>query len=223
MRIWDLFAGLDRAYGTYQVTDAEGKKLSGQARTVQQPLTRDVWELHLSGERSLGVIPIRDDNTVAFAAIDIDTYPLDLVALEAQIAELGLPLVVVRSKSGGAHLYLFIEEGIAAQVPAALIVMRISCAQTASTTNAAFSLCLSFCLFMLSILFQPVCIAHSLCAFLQLTVRTLTACAVHCACSRCRIHLCTHGGCRSKVPTPIGTRSQPALRNIDCEPSWNRC
>ena len=116
-----------------------------------------------------------------------------------------------------------IEEGIAAQVPAALIVMRISCAQTASTTNAAFSLCLSFCLFMLSILFQPVCIAHSLCAFLQLTVRTLTACAVHCACSRCRIHLCTHGGCRSKVPTPIGTRSQPALRNIDCEPSWNRC
>jgi len=109
MEIQDLFNGLDRAYGTYIVTEKEGEKLAGQARTLQQKVTDDIWELHLSGERSLGVIPIRDDWTCMFAAIDIDTYPLDHKELEEKIKMLGLPLVVCRSKSGGAHLYLFIR------------------------------------------------------------------------------------------------------------------
>lgn len=109
MKIWELFEGLDRAYGTYQITDKEGEKLSGKGRTMQSPVTQDIWELHLSGERSIGIIPIRDDNTVVFAAIDIDTYPLDHAELEANVKSLGLPLMVCRSKSGGAHLYLFIK------------------------------------------------------------------------------------------------------------------
>ena len=109
MKIWELFAGLDRAYGTYQVTEKDGEKLSGKGKTVQTPVTKDIWDLHLSGERSLGIVPIRDDNTVVFAAIDIDTYPLDHKELEAHIKSLNLPLVVVRSKSGGAHLYLFVK------------------------------------------------------------------------------------------------------------------
>ena len=94
MKIWELFAGLDRAYGTYQVTEKDGEKLAGKGRTLQLPVTPDIWELHLSGERSLGIIPIRDDNTCQFAAIDIDTYPLDHDELEAKIESLGLPLVV---------------------------------------------------------------------------------------------------------------------------------
>lgn len=109
VKIWELFNGLDRAYGTYVVMDKEGKKLSGQARTLQQPVTQDVWDLHLSGERSLGVIPIRDDNTCVFAAIDIDTYPLEHEDIEEKIESLKLPLIITRSKSGGAHLYLFIK------------------------------------------------------------------------------------------------------------------
>jgi len=109
MKIWELFDGLDRAYGTYQVTEKDGEKLAGKGKTVQQPVTRDIWDLHLSGERSLGIVPIRDDNTVAFASIDIDTYPLDHKELEANIKSLNLPLVVVRSKSGGAHLHLFVK------------------------------------------------------------------------------------------------------------------
>jgi len=109
MKIWELFAGLDRAYGTYQVTEKESEKLAGKGRTMQSAVTEDIWGLHLSGERSIGIIPIRDDNTVCFAAIDIDTYPLDHAELEAAIKALGLPLMVCRSKSGGAHLYLFIK------------------------------------------------------------------------------------------------------------------
>jgi hypothetical protein len=109
MKIWELFDGLDRAFGTYLVTERDGEKLAGQARTLQQPVNQDIWDLHLTGERSLGVIPIRDDSTCVFAAIDIDTYPLDHGGLEADIEAMGLPLVVCRSKSGGAHLYLFIK------------------------------------------------------------------------------------------------------------------
>jgi hypothetical protein len=109
MKIWELFQGLDRAYGTYQVTEKAGEKLAGKGKTVQQPVTQDIWDLHLSGERNIGIVPIRDDNTCVFAAIDIDKYPLDHKELEARIKAMGLPLVVCRSKSGGAHLYLFIK------------------------------------------------------------------------------------------------------------------
>ena len=109
MKIWELFNGLDRAYRTYQVTEKDGEKLAAQGKTVQHPLTKDIWDLHLSGERSIGIVPIRDDNTVAFAAIDVDIYPLDHAELEANIKALGLPLMLCRSKSGGAHLYLFIK------------------------------------------------------------------------------------------------------------------
>jgi len=109
MKIWELFSGLDRAYGTYQVQELDGSKFTGSARTFQQPVTQDIWDLHLSGERSLGIIPIRDNNTCVFAAIDIDTYPLDHNVIESKIKDLGLPLLVCRSKSGGAHLYLFIK------------------------------------------------------------------------------------------------------------------
>jgi hypothetical protein len=107
--IWEIFDGLPRAYGTYQVTEIDGQKLSGTARTVQAKVTEDIWELHLNGERSLGIVPIRDDNTVVFASIDIDTYPLDLEALDIKIEQLSLPLMLCRSKSGGAHLHLFIK------------------------------------------------------------------------------------------------------------------
>ena len=61
-----------------------------------------------------------------------------------------------------------IEEGTAVQVRTALIVMRISCAQTRSATNAAFSLCLLSLLVTLPVhvahLLQHVHCAHSLCA-----------------------------------------------------------
>ena len=109
MKIWELFDGLDRAYGTYQITEKDGEKLIGEGITLHQKPTQDIWDLHLSGERSLGIIPIRDDDTVCFAAIDVDIYPLDHKELEANVKALNLPLVVCRSKSGGAHLYLFIK------------------------------------------------------------------------------------------------------------------
>lgn len=114
-----LFAGLERAHGIYVVkkkTASKQNKIEGTARTVLEPVTVELWKAHLEGKTGLGIIPIREDNTCYFGAIDIDTYPLDLVKLETSIKILKLPLMVGRTKSGGAHLYLFMSEPVTAKL-----------------------------------------------------------------------------------------------------------
>ena len=113
----DIFKGLEVAYGTYKIesnnTD-EGKK-SGKAVVIRKPPTDELWDKHLQGvEPSLGIIPIRSDNSCVWGCIDIDQYPLDHSALVKKIKQLDLPLVVCRSKSGGAHCFLFVKEPIPA-------------------------------------------------------------------------------------------------------------
>jgi hypothetical protein len=71
------------------------------------------FEAHLSGKMGVGVVPICDDDTCLWAAIDLDNdsdedLPIDEIA--DRIAELKIPLVACRSKSGGVHCYLFLEK-----------------------------------------------------------------------------------------------------------------
>ncbi len=116
-RFQALFEGLHRAHGQYRINDASlgDKKISGRALTVLEPLTLDRWEDHLNGKLGVGSIPIRDDATCSWGAIDIDTYPLDIPALEAKLKDMNLPLVPCRTKSGGAHLYLFVNTPVSAE------------------------------------------------------------------------------------------------------------
>ena len=120
-----LFAGYDGAYGTYsveedQVRESDGKK-KGKAQTVRSPVTVTHWRRHLDGSESLGLIPIRADNTVVFGAIDIDDYTLDLKEMAKKLDKLHLPLVPTRTKSGGMHCWLFTSEA----VPAALMQKKL--------------------------------------------------------------------------------------------------
>lgn len=113
----EIFAGLDRAYGIYKIEgdpNAKGKK-KGPAETLQRPVTDELWEQHIRGEIQLGIVPIRDDATCVFGAIDIDVYDLDHADLEKKIKRAKLPLIMVRSKSGGAHLYAFVAKPIPAE------------------------------------------------------------------------------------------------------------
>ena len=110
----DLFDGYEHAYGQYKVSSksAEGK-LSGRALTISEPPSRKNFEDHLQGQDSiLGIIMLKEDNTCSFGCIDIDirgTIVLNekLEELEKRIRD--MPLVLCRSKSGGAHLYLFLD------------------------------------------------------------------------------------------------------------------
>lgn len=108
-----LFPAYTKAYGIFEITDkGSSEKKEGRARTVDQELTETQWVEHLSGNpRGLGLIPILDDGeNVKWGAIDIDEYPLNLTSLEDKINQLKLPLFIVRSKSGGAHCYIFLQE-----------------------------------------------------------------------------------------------------------------
>jgi len=115
-KLQKLFVGLDRAHGTYAIDETiEGEKVSGEAKTIATPPTLEMWQQHLDGIRSLGIIPICDDGTVMWAALDIDSYGANVCATMNQfIKEHGLPFIVVRSKSGGAHVYVFFTEKIKA-------------------------------------------------------------------------------------------------------------
>ena len=113
-----IFSGLDRAYGqTQSRSKNESGKLEAKSWIEKEPLTEQKWIDHLDGkEPSLGIIPIKDDNTCTWGAIDIDTYDgFDHKKLIKTIIEKKLPLVVCKSKSGGAHIFLFVKQSCSAK------------------------------------------------------------------------------------------------------------
>ena len=113
----EIFDGLAQAYGTYKINkqQANGKN-TGKATVVREPRTTGLWEGHLSGKgQSIGIIPINEENKVKWGCIDIDQYPLDHKNIIDRIRKIKLPLVVCRSKSGGAHLFLFVDQFVPAK------------------------------------------------------------------------------------------------------------
>jgi len=103
--------GLERAYGQYN-------PVSKEHHFINRPLTLQQYEDHITGIRSLGVVPIDENGEVSWAAIDIDTHKNDKTKppvpwsnqqykkLLDKIKFLKLPLTVVKSKGGGAHCIL---------------------------------------------------------------------------------------------------------------------
>ena len=117
-RFKKIFKGLERAHGCTKVSDpvADGVKLKGQSFVVRRPVTDELWEDHLKGTQSLGIIPINEDNQCVWGCVDIDSYAgFDHKKLIDKIQLFKLPLIVCRSKSGGAHVFLFSEEPVAAE------------------------------------------------------------------------------------------------------------
>ena len=118
-RFMKLFQGYQQAHGQYRVQKREADgKMSGRAVTVSEAATKEHFESHLKGgDYILGIIMLKDDNSCNFGVIDIDIrgevkLKDTLDELEKKIQD--TPLVMCRSKSGGAHLYLFCEPAIAA-------------------------------------------------------------------------------------------------------------
>jgi len=106
---------MEEAHGYYNVTPGPaGQKLLGQRDTRREPVTTAHWERHLGGDEGLGIIPINKDNKCRWGCIDIDKYDCDHKTVIARIKQHKLPLVVCRSKSGGAHVFLFMREPVPA-------------------------------------------------------------------------------------------------------------
>lgn len=109
----NMFAGDNTAYGVYRIPgDAvkDGKKLVGKAATLRKPVTVEIWDNHLFGKEGIGIIPINNESKVKWGAIDIDDYEATPQRINQRVRKLNLPLVVCRTKSGGVHLYCFLNE-----------------------------------------------------------------------------------------------------------------
>jgi hypothetical protein len=98
-----LFDGLTTAFGT------------GAGRWVKRPLRPEDWVSHLQGiGPGIGVAPLRPDNTVKFAAIDLDEP--DFEAAREMQGYLPGPSFIERSRSGNAHVWVFFREPLEAWV-----------------------------------------------------------------------------------------------------------
>ena len=110
-RLLEVFRGSGVAHGRTTVgrTGRNGKA-EAKSKVVREPLTEEAVRLHIEGTQGIGSIPINSDNMCRFGALDIDTYDLNHKALSDKLKKLKLPLFHCRSKSGGAHLFLFLKD-----------------------------------------------------------------------------------------------------------------
>lgn len=123
-RFASLFSCNARGHGVFNPREKDNKK---KHFLVHRAVSDQDWADHLAGKFGLGLAPILDDSTCWWGAIDLDAHkpedtPFDPMKMERKIKELGLPLIVCRSKSGrGVHLYLFLS----APAQAALVMARL--------------------------------------------------------------------------------------------------
>lgn len=105
-----LFEGSVHSFGQWD-------RNSGKMFTVKEPPTVANFKDHLDGKKGIGIVPIYHDRFSKWGAIDIEEENLrdagiSIFDLESTVRERNLPLMVCRSKSGGAHLYFFLNEAI---------------------------------------------------------------------------------------------------------------
>jgi len=114
-KFFTIFSGCQSAHGQTKVLDsAKNGKMNAKSFIVREPLTEELVQKHFDGVQGIGSIPIDESNQCVFGALDIDDYSLDLIALKKKINRLKIPLVTCRSKSGGAHCFLFMKQKISA-------------------------------------------------------------------------------------------------------------
>jgi len=118
-----IFNGLERNYGYIKDIGSSKHNNEGKLKTVytwaKKEITDQDYINHLNGTTSIGIQPCDDEGMVSFGAIDIDdkehsytNFPYQKY-LEA-IGKHKLPVVPVKSKSGGLHIYIFFAEKVKA-------------------------------------------------------------------------------------------------------------
>ena len=121
-RLAALFAGNPSYYISCNTKRAKDK----QNITQHKQYTDAIIEAHLAGGLGIGICPLLSDSTCNFAAIDIDTQnddaEVDFADIARRIDTASLPVVMCRTRSGGAHLYLFLKRPTPAKLVRELII-----------------------------------------------------------------------------------------------------
>ena len=139
-KVKNIFEGFNGGFGVFHYKQSTGPKQQGKSYTSRDPLTNEIWLNHLAGNPfkakiikqngeefqcdvdSIGIAPVREDHKCKWGCIDIDQYPVDFKELNKKIRERKLPLIVFKSKSKGAHAFLFTKDW----VPAKLLQAKIT-------------------------------------------------------------------------------------------------
>ncbi len=119
-----FFDGYRAAYGLADFEHKEAKvdPESGKKKPVYrwnyEPLTEKVYEAHINGKLSIGIQPCNEDSEARLGVIDVDPKNYDDFSKKFFIdiiQDYELPLIPIESKSGGLHLFLFINEFMSAK------------------------------------------------------------------------------------------------------------
>ena len=113
----NIFEGLSSAYGQFRKDNNRlAVKVEGKSFIEKKPVTKELWQNHLNGTGpNLGVFPLTREGTCKWGAIDIDVNNFDYEDLLNRIRKQKLPLIIFRSKSGRAHVYMFMKDFTPAQ------------------------------------------------------------------------------------------------------------
>ena len=124
----EIFEGFNGGFGVFHFKQSSGPKQKGKSYTSRDPLTDEVWLNHLHGKSfkakiikqsgedffcpvdSIGIAPTREDHKCKWGCIDIDQYPINFISLNKQFRDRQLPLILCKSKSKGAHAFLFAKD-----------------------------------------------------------------------------------------------------------------
>jgi|TARA_R100001594_G_scaffold122498_1_gene158661 hypothetical protein len=118
------FTGLKRNYGYCNVEkgypDPDTGKIKFDLKDygwARKPIVDQDYIDHLEGKRSIGINPCDDEGLAIFGAIDID--PKNYIDFKPEkylkiIETKELPVIPVKSKSGGLHIYVFTKERVKA-------------------------------------------------------------------------------------------------------------
>ena len=118
-KFFEIFSFNPKGHGTTRLLanqfTPEGKQKS-ESWWVHKPTTKQLWEQHISGNYSIGQVPVNYEGMLQWAAFDVDLYknniPFDEII--SIINTMDWPFILLRSKSGGAHAYVFFTEETAA-------------------------------------------------------------------------------------------------------------
>ena len=113
----NIFEGLSSAYGQFRKDNNRlAVKVEGKSFIEKKPVTKELWQNNLNGTGpNLGVFPLTREGTCKWGAIDIDVNNFDYEDLLNRIRKQKLPLIMFRSKSGRAHVYMFMKDFTPAQ------------------------------------------------------------------------------------------------------------
>lgn len=115
----EIFKGLKRNYGCAKLDQSHIDPSTGKIKPIYEWTGRSITDQdyldHLNGIKSIGIQPCDDNGMAQFGAIDIDDKQHSYVNFPYKkyldiIQEYKLPLIPVKSKSGGLHLYLFLKQ-----------------------------------------------------------------------------------------------------------------